>query len=60
MRVTSVFLIVLLGFGFMLSAQKPQRVAYIDMNYILENIPEYQNAQSQLNSKVKKWQEKLD
>jgi Skp family chaperone for outer membrane proteins len=60
MRVTSVLLIVLLGFGFMLSAQKPQRVAYIDMNYILENIPEYQNAQSQLNSKVKKWQEKLD
>ena len=44
----------------MLHAQKPQRVAYIDMNYILENIPEYQNAQSQLNSKVKKWQEKLD
>lgn len=44
----------------MLSAQKPQRVAYIDMNYILENIPEYQNAQSQLNSKVKNWQEKLD
>ena len=44
----------------MLSAQKPQRVAYIDMNYILENIPEYQNAQSQLNSKIKSWQEKLD
>ena len=44
----------------MLSAQKPQRVAYIDMNYILENIPEYRNAQSQLDSKVKKWQEKLD
>ena len=44
----------------MLSAQKPQRVAYIDMNYILENIPEYRNAQSQLDSKVKSWQEKLD
>ena len=43
-----------------LSAQKPQRVAYIDMNYILENVPEYRNAQSQLDSKVKKWQEKLD
>ena len=57
---TSVLLIVLLGFGFMLSAQKPQRVAYIDMNYILENIPEYRNAQSQLDSKVKSWQEKLD
>ena len=43
-----------------LSAQKPQRVAYIDMNYILENVPEYRNAQSQLDSKVKTWQEKLD
>ena len=43
-----------------LSAQKPQRVAYIDMNYILENVPEYRNAQSQLDSKVKNWQEKLD
>lgn len=60
MRVTRVLLFVLLGFGFVLSAQKPQRVAYIDMNYILENIPEYRNAQSQLDSKVKKWQEKLD
>ena len=57
---TSVLLIVLLGISFMLSAQKPQRVAYIDMNYILENIPEYRNAQSQLDSKVKSWQEKLD
>jgi Skp family chaperone for outer membrane proteins len=30
------------------------------MNYILENIPEYNDAQSQLDSKVKKWREKLD
>ena len=44
----------------MVKAQKPQRVAYIDMNYILENVPEYVNAQSQLDSKVKTWQKKLD
>ena len=60
MRVTRVFWIVLLGLNLSLSAQKPQRVAYIDMNYILENVPEYRNAQSQLDSKVKNWQEKLD
>lgn len=41
-------------------AQKPQRVAYIDMNYILENVPEYTSAQSQLDAKVKTWQQKLD
>lgn len=40
-----------------LYAQKPQRIAYIDMEYILENIPDYQNALSQLNQKVAKWQE---
>lgn len=44
----------------MVHAQKPQRVAYIDMNYILENVPEYVNAQSQLDAKVKSWQKKLD
>jgi Skp family chaperone for outer membrane proteins len=60
MRVTRVFWIVLLGLSLSLSAQKPQRVAYIDMNYILENVPEYRDAQAQLDSKVKKWQEKLD
>ena len=41
-------------------AQKGQRIAYVDMNYILENIPEYVNAQSRLDSKVKGWQLKLD
>lgn len=40
--------------------QKGQRVAYIDMNYILENVPEYVEAQARLNDKVKKWQQKLD
>jgi len=41
-------------------AQKGQRIAYVDMNYILENIPEYVAAQSRLDSKVKGWQLKLD
>ena len=55
-----VIVIVILCFNFIVNAQKPQRVAYVDMNYILENIPEYVNAQAQLDDKIKTWQEKLD
>ncbi|MGI9530806.1 OmpH family outer membrane protein [Lutimonas sp.] len=60
MKVNRVLIIVLVCISFMVQAQKPQRVAYIDMNYILENVPEYVNAQSQLDAKVKSWQKKLD
>ncbi|MFK5890599.1 MAG: OmpH family outer membrane protein [Flavobacteriaceae bacterium] len=41
-------------------AQKAQRFAYIDMAFVLENIPEYNKAQNQLDSKVKAWQRRLD
>ncbi|SED15140.1 Outer membrane protein (OmpH-like) [Tenacibaculum sp. MAR_2009_124] len=41
-------------------AQKSQRLAYIDMDYILQNIPEYIDAQNALNAKVEKWRNKLD
>ena len=54
-----VFIFVLL-FTVLASAQKPQRVAYIDMEYILENVPEYLEAQNTLNAKVNKWKIKLD
>lgn len=40
--------------------QKPQRIAYIDMEYILENVPEYIEAQNTLDAKVQKWRAKLD
>ncbi len=41
-------------------AQKPQRIAYIDMEYILENVPEYLDAQNTLDAKVTKWRGELD
>jgi len=53
-------LISVLFLGLLASAQKAQRVAYIDMNYILENIPEYVEAQTKLDGKIRKWQVKLD
>lgn len=60
MKVNKVLIIVFICFNFIVHAQKPQRVAYVDMNYILENVPEYMNAQAQLDTKVKTWQKKLD
>ena len=59
MKVNRVLIIVIICFNFIVNAQKPQRVAYIDMNYILENVPDYVNAQAQLDTKVKTWQKKL-
>ena len=41
-------------------AQKPQKIAYIDMEYILENVPEYTDAQARLNAKVISWQQRLN
>jgi len=41
-------------------AQKAQRLAYVDMAFVLENIPDYAKAQNQLDTKVKAWQRRLD
>lgn len=56
-----IFLIVLL-FGLVpfLHAQKPNRIAYIDMEYVLENVPEYQEASAQLEERVQQWKNELE
>ncbi len=41
-------------------AQRGQRIGYVDMEYILENIPEYAAAQQQLEQKANKWRLNLD
>lgn len=40
--------------------QRNQLIAFIDMEYILENVPEYLQAQNTLDAKVAKWRKKLD
>ena len=55
-----VLLFAFLIIGFSAIAQKAQRIGYIDMEYILENIPEYNEAQSKLNSKALTWQENIE
>ncbi len=41
-------------------AQKGIRIGYIDMDYILENVPEYSQASSELETKVQKWKVEIE
>ncbi|MCK5400456.1 MAG: OmpH family outer membrane protein, partial [Flavobacteriaceae bacterium] len=54
----------LLAFAFLISftsfAQRGVRIGYIDTEYILQNVPEYQEASSQLDAKVQKWKSEIE
>lgn len=54
----------LLTFVFIISyssmAQRGVRIAYIDTEYILENVPEYQEASTQLEGKIQKWKAEIE
>ncbi|MGY6562522.1 MAG: OmpH family outer membrane protein [Luteibaculaceae bacterium] len=55
---TAFFACLLLGFGALsLNAQK---FAYVDTKYILEMIPEYQDAQRELNQLSTRWQREIE
>ncbi len=41
-------------------AQKGIRIGYIDMEYILENVPEYKEASADLDTKVQKWKVEIE
>lgn len=55
-----VLLFAFLILSFSSIAQKMQRIGYIDMEYILENIPEYNEAQAKINAKAIVWQNNVD
>ena len=40
--------------------QKPQSIAFIDMEYILQNVPGYEKAQLKLDSKASQWRKKIE
>ncbi len=48
---------IIIGFSSLGFAQK---FAFVDTKYILDNIPDYQMAQNQLNDLSKKWQDEID
>ncbi len=51
-----IFLFAFLILGFSSIAQKAQKIGYVDLEYILENIPEYMEAQTKINAKAITWQ----
>lgn len=55
-----ILIMILAGIGPQVMAQKPNRLAYIDMEYILANVPEYQQASAQLEKRVQQWKAELE
>jgi Skp family chaperone for outer membrane proteins len=53
-------LVTLLSFTFVANAQRGVRIGYIDMEYILENVPEYKEASMQLNGKAQRWKKDIE
>lgn len=58
--IKKVILFVVLLVTLSTAAQKAQRFGYLDMEYILQNIPEYVEAQEKINAKVITWQTNID
>lgn len=55
------FLLAILGLSsFSSHAQRGVRIGYIDTEYILQNVPEYQDATAQLEGKVQQWKAEIE
>jgi Skp family chaperone for outer membrane proteins len=54
------FTLAVLCFTFVAQAQRGVRIGYIDMEYILESVPEYQEASTQLEGKVQRWKQDIE
>ncbi len=60
LKMKKIFVLIILLFTIQNSiAQKGQNLAYIDMEYILENVPDYVKAQENLNIKIETWKSNL-
>ncbi|MDR6300199.1 OmpH family outer membrane protein [Mesonia maritima] len=55
-------LILLIGFisSFQLQAQRGLKIGYVDMDYILDNVPEYKQASQQLSGRVQQWKAEIE
>lgn len=61
MKLKVLFLIVIISLvNFNLHAQRGVRIGYIDTEYILQNVPEYQEASSQLDKKAVQWKTEIE
>ncbi|WP_281542415.1 OmpH family outer membrane protein [Maribacter aestuarii] len=55
-------LLLLIAFSttLVIHAQRGVRIGYVDMEYILENVEEYRDASTQLDTKVQKWKVEIE
>lgn len=56
----SIFIIFFTLISIKVQAQRGVTIGYIDMEYILENVPEYQEALTQLDGRVQKWKKEIE
>ena len=57
-RIIILFFVAVMAFG--TAFAKDQSIAYIDMQYILKNLPQYEQANEQLTMLSKRWQKEID
>ncbi|MCT4628830.1 MAG: OmpH family outer membrane protein [Winogradskyella sp.] len=61
MKFKVLFLLAIIGLmSFSVNAQRGVRIGYIDTEYILQNVPEYQQASTQLDKKVLQWKSEIE
>ena len=61
MRKDFLYIFIVLILTHTLQAQtRGTKVGYIDMEYILQNVPDYTEAQSQLEQKAQKWKQEVE
>lgn len=61
MKIKFIFVALSLLFSYSaLQAQRSIRIGYVDMDYILENVPEYKQASAQLERKVQQWKAEIE
>lgn len=58
-RISFLVVLTLLSFAFA-KAQRGVKIGYVDMNYILESVPEYQKASQQLEQKMESWKVEIE
>ena len=55
-----IFILLIAFMAFGTGFAKDQPIAYIDMQYILKNLPQYEQANEQLTMLSKRWQKEID
>lgn len=60
MKFKVLFLLIIGLLSFNANAQRGVRIGYIDTEYILQNVPEYKEATSQLDKKVQNWKSEIE